>query len=325
MTPSKVLVLLIFVVASLLPAKAANPDWPKSLTIGTASPGGVYVPYGRALAKLWTAKAGIPADAVATQGAAQNLRLLDLGGAQIAMTTMGIALQGWNGTGQWTAGKQFRNVRALFPMFDTAFHLVVLRRSGITTLAQLEKRSLGVGPRAGTSGTYVPDIMKILGIAAEVKYGALDDLASELLAGRYDAEAPMTGLPSPSVSAAETRELLTFIRLTHEQIDAVRNAMPELSPSTISSKVYRSLESDYDTFGIYNFAIGRADLADDLVYQLVKVVFENTQALAAEVPAALETIPRNVDKDTFLPLHPGAIRYYRERGIQIDPKLIPGT
>jgi TRAP-type uncharacterized transport system substrate-binding protein len=50
------LVLLIFAVASSLPAKAANPGWPKSLTIETASPGGVYVPYGRALAKLWTAK-----------------------------------------------------------------------------------------------------------------------------------------------------------------------------------------------------------------------------------------------------------------------------
>jgi len=325
MKPGKLLVFLIFALASSQPAKAANPDWPKSLTVGTASPGGVYVPYGRALAKLWTEKLGIPADAVATQGAAHNFRLLDVGGAQIGMTTMGIALQGWNGTGQWTAGKQFRDVRALFPMFDTAFHLVVLRRSGITTLAQLDKRSLGVGPRAGTSGTYVPDIMRILGIAAEIKYGSLDDLATELLAGRYDADAPMTGLPSPSVAAVEIKEPLTFIRLTHEQIDAVRKAMPELSSSTISSKIYRSLESDYDTFGVYNFAIGRADLPDELVYQLLKVLFENAQALAAEVPAALETIPRNVDKDTFLPLHPGAIRYYRERGIQIEPKLVPGT
>jgi len=167
--------------------------------------------------------------------------------------------------------------------------------------------------------------MRILGIAAEIKYGSLDDLATELLAGRYDADAPMTGLPSPSVAAVEIKEPLTFIRLTHEQIDAVRKAMPELSSSTISSKIYRSLESDYDTFGVYNFAIGRADLPDELVYQLLKVLFENAQALAAEVPAALETIPRNVDKDTFLPLHPGAIRYYRERGIQIEPKLVPGT
>ena len=118
-------------------------------------------------------------------------------------------------------------------------------------------------------------------------------------------------------------EPLTFIRLTQPQIDAVRKAMPELSPSTISSTIYRSLESDYDTFGVYNFAIGRADLPDDLVYQLVKVLFENAQALAAELPATSKTIPRNVDRDTFLPLHPGAIRYYREIGIAIPADLIP--
>jgi TRAP-type uncharacterized transport system substrate-binding protein len=58
---------------------------------------------------------------------------------------------------------------------------------------------------------------------------------------------------------------------------------------------------------------------------MVKAVFENTPALVHEVSAAADTLPHNVVKDTFLPLHPGAIRYYREIGIQIEPKLIPGT
>jgi hypothetical protein len=114
--------LLILCMFCCAPAHATNSNWPKSLNIATSSPGGVYVPYGRALAKLWTEKLGIPVDAVGTQGAAHNLKLIDLGGAQIGMTTMGIALEGWNGTGEWTAGKRLRNVRALFPMFDTAFH-----------------------------------------------------------------------------------------------------------------------------------------------------------------------------------------------------------
>jgi TRAP transporter TAXI family solute receptor len=134
-------------------ASAASPDWPKSLTIGTASPGGVYLPYGQFLAKLWTDKLGIPVDALSTQGPVHNVKLLDLGGAQIGMTTMGIALQGWKGTGEWTGGKSFTSMRALFPMFDTPFQLAVLRRSGITTLQQLDKRAMGVGPRAGTGGT----------------------------------------------------------------------------------------------------------------------------------------------------------------------------
>src|SRR6516225_2827946 len=194
-------------------ASAANPDWPKSLTIGTASPGGVYLPYGRFLAKLWTDKLAIPVDAVATQGPVHNVKLLDLGGAQIGFATMGIVLQGWNGTGDWTEGKRFRNMRALFPMYDTPFQLAVLRRSGITSLQQLEHKAMGIGPRAGTGGTYIPSIMKVLGVAPDIKYGSIADLATELLAGRYDASATLTGVPVPALSQAEDKEPLTFIRL----------------------------------------------------------------------------------------------------------------
>jgi TRAP transporter TAXI family solute receptor len=314
---------LLLILFAFSEAQSANPGWPKSLTIATSSPGGIYLPYGRFLAKLWTEKLGIPVDAVVTQGSAHNVKVLDLGGAQIGLTTMGIALHGWNGTGDWAEGKRYRNMRALFPMYDTPFQVAVPRRSGITTLQQLDHKVVGIGPRAGTGGTYIPDVMKLLGIAAEVKYGSIDDQATELLAGRYTASAAMTGVPIPALTRAESKEPLTFIALSPEQIDAVLKKFPELSASTISAKAYKSLEKDYATFGVYNFAIGRADLPDDLVYQLIKVLFENVPALVREVAAATDTIPQNVSKDTFLPLHPGAIRYYREIGLSIPAKLIP--
>jgi TRAP transporter TAXI family solute receptor len=100
---------------------AAGSDWPKSLTLGTASPGGVYFPYGEELAKILTEKLGIAVNHLPTQGPVHNVKLLDSGGAQLGMITMGVGLQGWNGAGDWTNGKQFRNMRALFPMYDTPF------------------------------------------------------------------------------------------------------------------------------------------------------------------------------------------------------------
>ena len=324
MRPAKILTLLLILCAfSATPALAANAGWPKSLTIGTASPGGLYLPYGQFLAKLWSQTLGIPVDAIATQGPVHNIKLLDLGAAQIGMTTMGIALQGWNGTGDWTKDKRYRNMRALFPMYDTPFQAVVLRRSNITMLQQLDKRCIEVGPRAGTGGTYVPNIMKLLRLTVQVKNGPLDDLSNQLLSGQCDADATMTGAPNPALRRAETKEPLTFLPITHEQISTVLQAVPELSPSTIPAKTYVSLTEDYDTFGVYNFAIVRADLPDDLVYQLTKVLFENLPALTHEIPTASDTIPKNVSKDTFLPLHPGAIRYYREIGISIPANLIP--
>src|SRR5258708_7880882 len=101
------------------PSWCAPPGWPASLTIGTASPGGVYLPYGEGLAAILTDALGIPVAAQATQGTDQNILLIDSGAAQLGFVTTGTALQAWNGTGEWTHGKKLRSMRALFPMFDT--------------------------------------------------------------------------------------------------------------------------------------------------------------------------------------------------------------
>jgi uncharacterized protein len=73
---------------------------------------------------------------------------------------------------------------------------------------------------------------------------------------------------------------------------------------------------------VYNFGVARADLPDDLVYQLVKAVFENQPRLVKATSTASDTLPQNVVKDTFLPFHPGAVRYYREIGISIPASLV---
>ena len=301
---------------------AASPDWPKSLTLGTASPGGVYYIYGEELAQILTEKLGIAVNPLPTQGTVHNVKLVDSGGLQLGMITMGVGLQGWNGTGDWTGGKQFRNMRALFPMYDTPFQAVALQRSGIAALAQLDNKRIGGGPRGGTSGTYVPAILKVLGISAEISHGSWNAMITELLAGHHDAFLAVIGAPMPAIQKAEA-EPFTFVDLSPEQIEAIRKAMPEFSPSKIAAGTYRFLERDHFTIGVYNFAIGRADLPDDLVYQLVKAVFENQPRLVKAHPAARDTLPQNLDKNTFLPFHPGAARYYREIGITIPETLAP--
>jgi TRAP transporter TAXI family solute receptor len=310
-------------IATTTSVLAADPNWPKSLTLGTASPGGPYYIYGDALAQVLTEKLGITVNHLPTQGPVHNVKLLDSGGAQLGMIAMGVGLQGWNGTGDWTGGKQFRNMRALFPMFGSLFQAVALRRSSITTFAQLDKKRIGIGPRASTAGTYVPAILKVLGISAEANYGSQNLMATELLAGRYDAYVTMIGAPGPSIQDVDAKEPVTFLGLSSEQIEAIRKAMPELSPAKIAAKTYRGLEKDYSTIEDFIFTVGRADLPDDLVYQLIKAVFENQPRLVKADPAASEILPQNAVKNTILPFHPGAVRYYREIGISIPESLVP--
>ena len=127
----------------------------------------------------------------------------------------------------------------------------------------------------------------------------------------------------PAIQDVVEKEPVTFISPSSEQIEAIRKAMPEFSPSKIAAGTYRSLDKDYVSIGMYNFAVGRADLPDGLVYQLVKAVFENQPRLVNASSAASDTIPQNVVKNTFLPFHPGAVRYYREIGINIPDALAP--
>src|ERR1700692_1236548 len=287
----------LLAVAASTGVLAANPDWPKSLTLGTASPGGVYYIYGEELAKILTEKLGIPVNPFPTQGSIQNVKLLDSGGAQFGMITMSTGLAGWNGTGEWTKGARFRNIRALFPMYDNPFQAVVLQRSGITTLAQLDKKRIGVGPKAGNGGTYAPGIFKIVGISAEMTYGSYNDMAAQLLDGRIDALLTLLGAPVPAIQEVDAKEPVTFLNLSPDQMEAVRKEWPEFGPAKIAAGTYRLMDKDYVTVGVPNFVIGRADLPDDLVYRLVKAVFDNQPRLVKVTAAASDTRPQNVVKN----------------------------
>jgi uncharacterized protein len=318
-----VLAISSFAIARPSSVPAADASWPKSLTVGTASPGGVYYVYGEELAKILTEKLGIPVNPLPTQGAIHNVKLLESGGAQLGLITMSTGLEGWNGAGDWTSGRKSRNIRALFPMYDNPFQAVVLQRSGITGFPQLDRKRIGVGPRSGNGNTYGPIIFKIVGISPELSYGSYNDVATELLAGRIDALVTLLGAPVPAIQEVDAKEPVTFLSLSVEQMDAVRKAIPEFSPARIAAGTYRLLHADYVTIGVPNFVIGRADLPEDMVYQLVKATFENQPRLVKATSAARDTIPQNVVKDTFLPFHPGAVRYYREIGISIPDALAP--
>ena len=143
--------ILLMVVAVHWPAAAAEPHWPPSLTIGTASPGGTYHAYGEGLARILTHALNLPVTARATEGPGQNILLLETGEIQMGFVTLGVALQGCNGLAPWTGGKQLRAIRALFPMYDTPFQFMVREESGIRSVVDLNGKRVGIGPQGGTS------------------------------------------------------------------------------------------------------------------------------------------------------------------------------
>ena len=309
--------LALFAAAALLwPAssRSGEPNWPDQLTIGTASPGGTYYVYGDGLAKILTRTLDLPVARLATEGPAQNIELLEAGEAKLGFVTIGIALQAWNGTGVWVAKRPARSMRAIFPMYDTPFQFLVLQESGIRSITDMAGKRVGVGPRGGTSATYFPEFFNTLKVPVNFVFGEWAELAAHVNQRTLDVLAVAAGVPFPSFVELEAKDKVRYIAFGPEQIATLRLAMPELTPSSIPAGTYPSLLRNYQTLGLYNFAVAHADLPDDLVYNVVRAVFENHEEMMEAHAAAAATVPANVDRNSFLPLHPGAIRYYRQVG-----------
>ena len=300
-----------------------NPNWPKNLTLGTASVGGTYFVYGQVWASMVNEKMGTNISTQQTQGPNQNVILTNDRQIDFGMTTMGVALQAWEGKGDWTKGKQHRNIRAMFPMYDTPFHFVAMEKSGIKAVKDLAGKRAGVGPRAGTCGTYFPMMFDALGIKATIRNGQASDMAANLQDGLIDAFPFCAGIPIAAFSELETTNKVTFFTFTDQEIATLKKAMPELSDAVIPKGTYKQLTTDHRTVGIYNFAIAHKDVPEDLVYAVTKTVMENNAQLVKGHAAAKETLVENWNRNAFLPFHPGAVRYFKEKGIAIPKHLLP--
>jgi TRAP transporter TAXI family solute receptor len=181
---------------SLLPAinvaMAQEVASPRSIALATASPGGVYLVYGQALAPILSRALQIEVTAEPTQGAVQNVILLEKRETMLAFINVGPALQGWNGS-DWAKGTHYRAMRVMFPLYDTAFQFVAHKRVAAKSLDNFAGLRIGGGPRGGTSGAYVEQIFKVLGIPALVQHDAWDNLGQQLAERELDGAAAAIG------------------------------------------------------------------------------------------------------------------------------------
>jgi TRAP transporter TAXI family solute receptor len=267
------------------------------------------------LARLLTRKLDVPFIMRPTEGPAENLKLLESGEIELAFVTLGVAQQGWSGIGDWTQGEQFRSARALFPMYDTPFQFVVMSDSDIQTVAGLSGRQIGIGPQGGTGGIYTPLVFKALKTGASFATGSWTEQAALLSARKLDAMVVAAGVPVPEVSALEAKGNVRYLTLAPGEITAVRLALPELASPHIAGRHLPVAAASLPDVGVYNFAVARADLPDDLVYAILDTVFGEHDEMMQIHPAASETVPANFTRNTILPFHAGAARWYNNNAV----------
>lgn len=299
---------------------------PSSLVIGSASVGGTYYLYAQAWANLAQTAIGVPVSVEVTDGPNHNLAGIQDGDFMLGMTTMGPAYEAWNGLEDWTMGIEHKDVRALFPMYNTYFHWIADANKGIATLSDMAGKKVGMGPAAGTIGTFGPRFFELLGIQARIENGGISDLVEAMGDGMLDANGFAAGVPVSAFAQYEVTKgprNVVFIGIDGEDRDKIIEKWPFFSKAVIPAGVYSALEQDLETVGVWNVAIASKFLDVDMVYEIVKAVMENNAAMVAGHKSAEETLAENLQYMDIIPLHPGAIKYFKSIGMTIPDKLIP--
>jgi len=291
------------------------------LSIVTGGTGGVYFILGGGMAKLISANIpGVEATAEVTSASVDNMRLIAAKRADMAMTLADTALDAVRGT------EAFRGAAVpavtLFPMYNNFNHLVTLEGSGINTVADLRGKRVSVGsPGSGTEVTalrmleaggldHERDIRKDrLGVGPSVD--ALRDR-------RIDAFFWSGGLPT---SAVLDLAATPGVRMKLVSLDSILPALQRkygsvYFRSVIIKDIYPGLDANVPTIGVVNLMVVHRDFPADLAYQIVKLVFERRGELAQVHPEAANISLVGLATRALLPVHPGAARYYRERGVE---------
>lgn len=292
-------------------------NYPSTVVIGTASQGGTYYIYGGGLSSLLDQKLSVTSNVEVTGGPVHNMQLVQTKDIDIGLVTLGPAYEGFKGEGEWTGGNKMEDVRIIFPMYTTPFHWWALESSGVKSLDDMKGKRVGVGPAGGTSGTYLPIIHDTLELDTDNVQAGASDMTGQQMDGQLDIIGFAAGIPISAVSEVEAQRDINFFGISGEQRDAIIERLPYFDKFTIPAGTYTSLEEDLETISMFNFGIVHKDMDEEFVYDLVKAYHENNDLMINTHVSAKEAVAEAILNNKVVPLHPGAIRYYEEIGIEL--------
>ncbi|MFC2992895.1 MULTISPECIES: TAXI family TRAP transporter solute-binding subunit [Halomonas] len=294
----------------------------ESLTIGTASPAGVYHLAGRAICRV----IDIPCTAESSEGSSANLRALREGELQVALAQSDIHFYAANGSEAFREIGPDSDLRSVFSLHSEPFTLVVRRDAGIEGFDDLVQRSVNIGnPGSGQRGTMLR-LMDARGWSRS-SFRLVNDLPAdqqsmELCHGNIDAMVYTVGHPNASVAQAIRLCNAALIDVQGDAIDLLVEAYPFFSRAWIAGGLYGPDQPPVRTFGVRATLVASADTDPDHIYRLVAGVFDNFQRFKAYHPAFGMLTPEAMIRDGLTaPLHEGALRYYREQGWITDEAM----
>ena len=317
--------LALGVAAGLMLAGATGPTAAAEqqfVSIGTGGVTGVYYPTGGAICRLFNKgrkEHGVRCSVESTGGSVYNLNTIRQGELDFGVAQSDWQYHAYNGTSKFEDQGAYENLRAVFSVHPEPFTVVARADSGISSFADLEGKRVNIGnPGSGQRGT-MEVVMGALGwdkstfaLASELKSA---EQSQALCDNKIDAMIFTVGHPSGSIKEATTSCDSVLVPVTGAEIDKLVGDNDYYRHATIPGGMYRGTDDDTETFGVGATFVSSTDVPDEVVYVIVKAVFENFDQFKKLHPAFANLKPEEMIKDGLsAPLHDGAAKYYKEKG-----------
>ncbi|MEP3628636.1 MAG: TAXI family TRAP transporter solute-binding subunit [Hyphomicrobiales bacterium] len=294
------------------------------ISIGTGGVTGVYYPTGGAICRLVNKKRkehGIRCSVESTGGSVYNINTVRAGELEFGVAQSDWQFHAFNGTSKFEAQGKFENLRAVFSVHPEPFTLVSRKGAGISGFADLKGKKVNVGnPGSGQRATTEVVMegfgmtMSDFALASELKGS---EMAQALCDGKIDAMIYTIGHPAAAVTEAATTCDVELVSVNGGPIDKLVSDNPYYRVATIPGGMYRGSDAETTTFGVGATFVSSADVSDEVVYTVVKAVFDNFEDFKKLHPAFANLKESEMIADGLsAPIHPGAAKYYKERGWQ---------
>jgi TRAP transporter TAXI family solute receptor len=295
------------------------------ISIGTGGTGGIYYPYGGGVAEIWNKYVkGVRAVAEVTGASVENVKLAHKGETVVGEVMGDVAVAGYKGLSKFEGKKN--DILSMAIMYPNLLQVVTLKKYGITDIEQIKGKNISSGSPGSGTNFMAETVFKALGIPLDsYKDSRLSftESANALRDGTIEVGVWSVGPGTSSILDLATTHDIHIISFTPEQQKKILAANAEYSSVDLAGGVYRGVDQAVPTIGVWNVMICQKSLPTDMVYQLVKALYEHKDYLVKIHPSAAYTTPENAVKYSPIPLHPGTVKYLKEKGIAIPAELMP--
>ena len=311
----KALAILVICLVAVGLASAAVAGEVK-MVLATGGTAGTYYPFGGAMANIWNNKIpGMNVTAQATGASIENIRLMNKDEVELALVQSDNI--DWAFYGKEVFKEKITKMGAIAVLYPEVVHIVVRGDSPAKTFGDLKGMRVGVGaPGSGTEANF-RQLMEVYGLKKDdVKgqYLSYAESAEQFKDKHIDSFFLTTGVPNSAIMDVANIRPIKLVSIEDAMVTKITQKYPFLAPARIPANTYKGQPEEVKTIAVMAVLIAHPKVGEDVVYNITKVLIENQAQLAAAHAKGKELSLQGAVKGVSIPFHPGAAKYYKEKG-----------